>query len=739
MDLNIGKKLDGRYEITELIGIGGMADVYKAVDVMENRVVAVKILKTEFSENEEFLRRFRNESKAIAVLSHPNIVKIYDVGFSDEIQFIVMEYIDGITLKEFIEQQGALRWKDALHFITQILRALQHAHDRGIVHRDIKPQNIMLFPDGTIKVMDFGIARFSRVDGKTLSDKTIGSVHYISPEQARGDFTDERSDIYSVGAMLYEMLTGRKMFDGENPVSIALMHMQDEPTYPRTYVPSIPEALEEIVMHAVEKEPAKRYQSAAEMIRDIDTFKMDQNVVFGYIAKEDDDDDGETTKYFSPVVSNVAKDDYIDDDDYDAEEAEEEERRSYVFPILCAVAVAVVLIACIIIAVVINGFDKNKDDSNTLEMPNLVNTLYSQAQEDYDGKLVFNVTEEYNSVYGEGIIFEQSVTEGKTVKIGATINVTVSKGMRMLTVPDSLVGFEYTDSIENTLKQMGFEVKTVTDWIEDYEAGYIYKVDPGSGSQAPAGSTITVYISNGPLSNSSEMPLLLGLTKEQAIVELQNARFTNFTFQDVDVEDSVGKVVSQSFDQGTLVPRNEPIVIGISTGIAAQGTVNLTVPIPKDVLGSFIFNIYNDTGAKIGSQSLENAGMFAGSHVTVAVNGAGTQTIMIEVLNTKTNARIKYATYTVDFTAKVATPVSTDAEAFLSVADTTTTTTTTTTNTTTTTTTTTTSQTETPTMPPSEPSDPTDPPDNPDNPDEPTPPEDNPDQPQQPEGNEQTP
>lgn len=692
MDLNIGKKLDGRYEITELIGIGGMADVYKAVDVMENRVVAVKILKNEFSENEEFLRRFRNESKAIAVLSHPNIVKIYDVGFSDEIQFIVMEYIDGITLKEFIEQQGALRWKDALHFITQILRALQHAHDRGIVHRDIKPQNIMLFPDGTIKVMDFGIARFSRVDGKTLSDKTIGSVHYISPEQAKGEFTDERSDIYSVGAMLYEMLTGRKMFDGENPVSIAVMHMQDEPTYPRTYVPSIPEALEEIVMHAVEKEPEKRYQSAAEMIRDIDTFKMDQNVVFGYIAKDEDEDDGESTRFFTPVTP-VAKEEFTDDDDYDDDDYEEEERRSYVFPILCAVAVAVVLIACIIIAVVIKDFNKDKDETNTLEMPNLVKTLYSQAQQDYDGKLVFNVTEEYNSEYGEGIIFEQSITEGKTVKYGATVNVTVSKGTRMLTIPDSLVGFEYTDSIENTLRQMGFEVKTVTDWIEEYEAGYIYKVDPGSGSQAPAGSTITIYISNGPLSNSSEMPLLLGLTKEMAIVELENAKFTNYTFQDVDVEGDAGKVVSQSYDHGTLVPRNEPIIIGISTGIAAQGTVNLTVPIPLEVKGSFIFNIYDDTGAKIATQSLENAALFAGSNITVAVTGAGTKTIMIEVLNSKTNASAKYATYSVDFTTKMATVVSTDAEAFLSIADTTTTTTTKPATTTTTTSSTTPSET----------------------------------------------
>ena len=240
---------------------------------------------------------------------------------------------------------------------------------------------------------------------------------------------------------------------------------------------------------------------------------------------------------------------------------------------------------------------------------------------------------------------------------------------------------------------MGFEVKTVTGGIEGYEAGYIYKVDPGSGSQAPAGSTITIYISNGPLSNSSEMPLLLGLTKEMAIVELENAKFTNYTFQDVDVEGDAGKVVSQSYDHGTLVPRNEPIIIGISTGIAAQGTVNLTVPIPLEVKGSFIFNIYDDTGAKIATQSLENAALFAGSNITVAVTGAGTKTIMIEVLNSSTNASAKYATYSVDFTTKMATVVSTDAEAFLSIADTTTTTTTKPATTTTTTSSTTPSET----------------------------------------------
>ncbi len=226
MDKYIGKKLDGRYEILELVGFGGMAVVFKAYDLLENRHVAVKILKDEYLHNEEFRRRFRNESKAIAMLSHPNIVRVFDVNFSDTVQYIVMEYIDGITLKEYIGQQGAVKWKETIHFTVQILRALQHAHDNGIVHRDIKPQNVMLLQDGTIKVMDFGIARFARENGRTVADKAIGSVHYISPEQARGEQTDERTDIYSVGVIMYELLTGQVPFDGDTPVSIAIKQMQ---------------------------------------------------------------------------------------------------------------------------------------------------------------------------------------------------------------------------------------------------------------------------------------------------------------------------------------------------------------------------------------------------------------------------------------------------------------------------------------------------------------------------------
>ena len=271
MDKYLGKRLDGRYEIHELIGVGGMANVYRCTDTVDDREVAVKILKDEYLNNEEFIRRFKNESKAIAMLSHPNIVKVYDVSFGDMIQYIVMEYIDGITLKEYIDQQGIIEWKDAIHLTAQILKALQHAHECGIVHRDIKPQNIMLLQDGTIKVTDFGIARFSDKSTRTMTEQAIGSVHYIAPEQARGDATDGKTDIYSVGVMLYEMLTGKLPFDGDSAVTIALMQLQSTPKHPREINPGIPIGLEQITMKAMEKLPSDRYTSACSGYRSAHT------------------------------------------------------------------------------------------------------------------------------------------------------------------------------------------------------------------------------------------------------------------------------------------------------------------------------------------------------------------------------------------------------------------------------------------------------------------------------------
>ena len=269
MENYCGKRLDGRYEIREIIGVGGMAVVYKAYDNIDDRIVAIKILKEEFLANEEFRRRFKNEAKAIAVLSHPNIVKVYDVSFGDRLQYIVMEYIEGITLKEYIEQQKVVNWKEAVHFVNQILKALQHAHDKGIVHRDIKPQNIILLQDGTIKVSDFGIARFSRGDTRTMTESAIGSVHYISPEQARGEITDDKADIYSVGVVMYEMLTGQLPFQSDNAVSVAIMQMQQEAKRPREINPNIPLGLEQITLRAMQKNAKDRYQSASEMLLDL--------------------------------------------------------------------------------------------------------------------------------------------------------------------------------------------------------------------------------------------------------------------------------------------------------------------------------------------------------------------------------------------------------------------------------------------------------------------------------------
>ena len=290
MDNLIGKRLDGRYQIESLVGMGGMANVYRGTDTRTGNAIAVKVLKEEFLDNEELVRRFKNESKAISILNHPNIVKVYDVSVTDRLQYIVMEYVDGITLKEYLKQRGgALTWKETVHFATQVLSALQHAHSKGIIHRDVKPQNIMLLADGSIKMMDFGIARFSRAQSQTVSDKAIGSVHYISPEQAKGDKTDARTDIYSVGVMLYEMLSGKLPFDGDGAVSIAIMQISDKAKPLAQVAPNVPEALCQITEKAMEKDPANRYQSAQEMLEAIEAFKRNDVTLISFIGMTEDE------------------------------------------------------------------------------------------------------------------------------------------------------------------------------------------------------------------------------------------------------------------------------------------------------------------------------------------------------------------------------------------------------------------------------------------------------------------
>lgn len=669
MDLNIGRKLDGRYQITELIGIGGMAHVYKAVDLMEDKVVAVKILKTEYAESEEFLRRFRNESKAIAVLSHPNIVKIFDVGFSDEINFIVMEYIDGITLKEFIEQQNILRWKDAMFFITQVLRALQHAHDRGIVHRDIKPQNIMLLSDGTIKVMDFGIARFSRIDGKTLSDKTIGSVHYISPEQARGDFTDERSDLYSVGVMLYEMLTGKKPFDGDNPVAVAVMHMQETPVMPREVNPSIPEAMEEIIIHALERNPAKRYQSASEMIKDLDMFKIDQSIVFGYKKGLSASSDDESTRYFNPVSgANVHPQDInYDEDDEESDDEEGEEKRSYVIPILAAVTVAVVIIAAIVIMVIVAKFGNSSANDNRVQVPKFVGTTISDIRTNYGEIFNFQTKEEYNSDYAEGVVIKQGTQEGASVEKGTTIILTVSRGPQMKYVPD-VTNRTYEDA-ETELKKYGFIVNKITKPDDDVAKDSVISTDPAAGTEAPKGSTITVFVCSGPLVNQIQMVKVVGKSETEAKSELTSLGL-EVVVKEVNTAEDKGKVIAQSVKEGEFVEKGSTVEISVSTGIESEATVEILVPIPSEATGKFKLDIYDENAAIVKTETIDKAELIAGGNKSVSVSGTGSKKYTVFVTNLSTNSSdVKYAEYTVDFNKKESTQNSVDNDAFLSLID----------------------------------------------------------------------
>ena len=635
MDLNIGKKLDNRYEITELIGVGGMADVYKAVDLMENKVVAVKILKPEFSNNEEFLRRFRNESKAIALLSHPNIVKIYDVGLKDEIQFIVMEYIDGITLKEFIDQQGVLKWEDALHFTTQILRALQHAHDKGIVHRDIKPQNIMLFSDGTIKVMDFGIARFSRVDGKTVSDKTIGSVHYISPEQAGGDLTDERSDIYSVGIMLYEMLTGVKPFDGDNPVAIALQHMEKDATPPRDVMPSIPEALEEIVLHAMEREPAKRYQSAAEMIKDIDKFKANQNIVFGYKNANNE------------VVEKNNKNQVIyDDEDYDDEDYEQPKKRSYVVPILMAVTVAVVIVAALLVShILISNLGSSSTHTGNVEIENFVGQSIVDVEQKYNGKLKFEATQEYNDIYEEGIIFEQGQTPGTIVREGYTLALKVSRGKQMLTIPD-VVNKKVTVA-QSELTSAGFTPVVRETYDNKVAQGLVIRTEPAVGEEAPADSEILIMVSKGPFEADLKVPNVIGLTKEKAISKLTENKI-QYTIEEIAHEGDKNKVVEQSVKGGEYVAKGTVVTIFVSTGETDPVNMTINMPMPNGIWGSYLLEVYRD-GNSIASQMINDATTVAGGSININVTGKKKETLTIKITNNTTNQSVQYVRYTVDY------------------------------------------------------------------------------------------
>ena len=577
MDKYSGKKLDGRYEIHELIGVGGMAYVYRCTDTIDEREVAVKILKDEFLNNDEFIRRFKNESKAIAMLSHPNIVKVYDVSFGDMIQYIVMEYIDGITLKEYIGQQGVLDWREALHLTTQILKALQHAHNKGVVHRDIKPHNIMLLQDGTIKVTDFGIARLTDTQTKTMTEQAIGSVHYIAPEQARGSKTDGRTDIYSVGVMLYEMITGKLPFDADSAVTVALMHLQSTPKMPREINPGIPLGLEQITMHAMQKNPAQRYQNALDMLGDLERFRLNPNVHFDYKYFVDSDPTKYVKKSHKPEPK--PKDDAKDE----AEEIEEKkEHKSSFYAVKTALIVAAIMIVVFLSAALIRGCASNQ--STNVPIDNFVGMTIVEANEKNPNNFKFEIksSPKFDSKKKTGEIVKQSPEAGsKIVKTGATIELTVNSKDVEASVPfcKNLSKKEAAELIE--------EKSLTPKFIDVYDnlgaTNAVVDTFPPAGVHATVGSTVYVYIVRGSKEEKIAVPEVTDKSLYDAQSKLSECKLEcKYTYDD-ESHAPEGTVIGQSPLQYSNVDKGTIVNLIVSSGKGSQSTVNITIDMPKNV------------------------------------------------------------------------------------------------------------------------------------------------------------
>lgn len=607
MENYVGKRLDGRYEIQDIIGVGGMAVVYKAYDSIDDRTVAIKVLKEEFLAKEEFRRRFKNESKAIAILSHPNIVKVYDVSFGDRLQYIVMEHVEGITLKEYIEQCEVVNWNEALFFSIQILRAIQHAHDKGIVHRDIKPQNIMLLDNGLIKVTDFGIARFSRGETRTLTEKAIGSVHYISPEQAKGQLTDEKADIYSIGVMLYEMLTGQLPFDADNAVSVALMQLQEEAVPLRSINPDIPIGFEQITLKAMQKNTRDRYQTASEMLLDLEELKMNPNIKFDY---QNYFVDQEPTRYIgkiqekaiqskTPAIKQVTgeykpiKASNYEDESYDSYRNETPQRiretaptqvrtessvKKTNFTIILSVAFVFLLILAVVLGIFISNGTITLGARRTT-VDSFIGYRYIediQTNDEYDEKYIFEPVYVSSSDFEEGVVTDQDPKAGDTIPKGGVVKLFIAKSGEGKVIPD-LANKNYKEA-RDTLESMGFIVVLQATENETVLVGNVISTSPSANTSVIEGSTITVYYAVDTSSKSQfKMPKLEGKSLEEAKILLEKNKLVVSKVETVDSSISENYVVSQSPADGSPVRAGDEVIITISSGYTSS-EINLQLP-----------------------------------------------------------------------------------------------------------------------------------------------------------------
>lgn len=567
MDQYIGKMLDDRYEILELIGSGGMANVYKARCHRLNRLVAIKILKSDLADNTDFRRRFHDESQAVAQLSHANIVSVYDVSTNPDREYIVMELIDGITLKQYMERRGRMDWRESLHFITQIMRGLSHAHSRGIIHRDIKPQNIMVLRDGSVKVADFGIACLAN-QGQTLTQEALGSVHYISPEQARGDRIDARSDIYSAGVVLYEMLTGRLPFEGDSAVSVAIQHLSSVPLAPRDIDPSIPEPLELICMKAMNSDPNKRYASADAMIEDLEKFRRDPSVDMDYIRQELTAPAADTEPTMPLPTAQVASAVKKHTGELRREREEEEEpprRDKKSIAIIAGIFAAAVLLVVLLFKLILGDFGP-AGSNKSYPVPDIRGKTVEEAQEMEGVKDIFLIevqgtrtTEEYQP----GQIVEQDPAAGRTRKSNLVIQVYVAAEPEKVPMKD-LVGMEYRQA-RVLLTDMGLDLKITTETVssDKYGADAVIETVPVADEPLVAGQTVILRVSTGP--ETVTVPTFTGQDIANAV---QNAQDLGLTVGEITYDTfsfaPQGQVIEQSIKPTNEVPGGTKISFTVS-------------------------------------------------------------------------------------------------------------------------------------------------------------------------------
>lgn len=598
--LELGTILSGRYEVLKRVGSGGMADVYMAKDHKLNRNVAVKVLKSEYVEDEKFLKKFETEAQAVARLSHPNIVNIYDVGMEDGINYIVMELAEGITLKEYIRKKGYLSPKETVEISTQIASAISHAHKNHIIHRDIKPQNILVSDTGIIKVTDFGIAKATSSNTVTSTATAMGSVHYISPEQAKGRFCDEKSDIYSLGITMYEMVTGHVPFDHENGVTIALMHLQNEITPPSQIRDGIPDSLEKIILKCTMKKPEERYQTADDLIADLRlVFEDTSGGYVGVVPAIDDSptimiDQNELTQRINTPkkdqkiqqeepLKDEEQNAYLDEDD--EEESGMNSKIEKLVIVLAAVVGAIILISIIVFVVKSSGVFKsgksttttsigttaesNDTESKKYTVDNYIGMSLSAAREKIDGKFKIKVEEEYSADYAKDLVIRQDPESDTELEEGKTLTLVVSKGTRTedkVSVP-KVVG-KRESSAKSELEAAGLKVSVKTKYSTDVAKGKVISQSPGSGNQVTKNSTVVITVSQGEKPETMvRVPNLRYFTESEARSELKNS---NLVLGSVLTEysDSVekGLVIRQTVSSGSKVKEGTAVGIYVSLG-----------------------------------------------------------------------------------------------------------------------------------------------------------------------------